>query len=78
MSKKEKEATYNLFGKEYTQSELDALSDEQKGMIQHRDDLLNKINRAEFNLIQLRFGLKAFDDGLVESGIEVVEDEATS
>jgi|TARA_R110002020_G_scaffold166205_1_gene354083 hypothetical protein len=73
MSKKEKEPTYNLFGKEYTQSELDALDDEQKGMIQHRDDLLNKINRAEFNLIQLRFGLKAFDDGLVESGMEVVE-----
>jgi len=73
MSKKEKEPTYNLFGKEYTQSELDALSDDQKGMIQHRDDLLNKINRAEFNLIQLRFGLKAFDDGLVESGMEVVE-----
>jgi len=73
MSKKEKEPTYNLFGKEYTQSELDALNDDQKGMIQHRDDLLNKINRAEFNLIQLRFGLKAFDDGLVESGMEVVE-----
>mgnify|MGYP003648659606 FL=1 len=73
MSKKEKEPTYNLFGKEYTQSDMDALDDEQKGMIQHRDDLLNKINRAEFNLIQLRFGLKAFDDGLVESGMEVIE-----
>ena len=73
MSKKEKEPTYNLFGKEYTQGEIDALSDEQKGMIQHRDDLLNKINRAEFNLIQLRFGLKAFDNGLVESGMEVIE-----
>jgi hypothetical protein len=45
-------------------------------MIQHRDDLLNKISRAEFNLIQLRFGLKAFDDGLVESGMEVIEPDA--
>jgi len=73
MSKTKKEPTYELFGKEYTQAELDKLGDEQKGMIQHRDDLLNKINRAEFNLIQLRFGLKAFDDGLVESGMEVIE-----
>ena len=73
MSKTKKEPTYELFGKEYTQAESDKLGDEQKGMIQHRDDLLNKINRAEFNLIQLRFGLKAFDDGLVESGMEVIE-----
>jgi hypothetical protein len=67
MSKKEKEPTYKLFDKEYTQAELDALSDEQKGMIQHRDDLLIKINRSEFNLIQLQFGLKAFEDGLKAS-----------
>ena len=51
MSKKEKEPTYKLFDKEYTQAELNELSMEQKMMIQHRDDLLNKINRAEFNLI---------------------------
>lgn len=67
MSKKEKEPTYKLFDKEYTQKELDDLSDEQKGMIQHRDDLINKIHRSEFNLIQLQFGLKAFEDGLKES-----------
>jgi len=36
-------------------------------MIQHRDDLMNKIGRAEFNLIQMRFGLKAFEDGLKET-----------
>jgi len=64
MSKKEKEPTYKLFDKEYNQEELNALTDEQKTMIQHRDDLLNKIGRAEFNLIQMRFGLKAFEDGL--------------
>ena len=39
----------------------------QKTMIQHRDDLMNKINRAEFNLVQMRFGLKAFEDGLKET-----------
>jgi hypothetical protein len=67
MSKKEKEPTYKLFEKEYTQDELNELSDEQKTMIQHRDDLMNKINRAEFNLVQMRFGLKAFEDGLKET-----------
>ena len=67
MSKKEKEPTYQLFDKEYTQDELNAFSNEQKTMIQHRDDLINKIGRAEFNLVQMRFGLKAFEDGLKES-----------
>jgi len=67
MSKTEKEPTYKLFDKEYTQDELNAFSNEQKTMIQHRDDLLNKIGRAEFNLVQMRFGLKAFEDGLKES-----------
>ena len=67
MSKKEKEPTYKLFEKEYTQDELNELSDEQKTMIQHRDDLMNKIGRAEFNLVQMRFGLKAFEDGLKET-----------
>jgi len=67
MSKKEKEPTYKLFDKEYNQEELNALTDEQKKMIQHRDDLMNKIGRAEFNLIQMRFGLKAFEDGLKET-----------
>ena len=67
MSKTEKEPTYQLFDKEFTQDELNKLSNEQKTMIQHRDDLLNKIGRAEFNLVQMRFGLKAFEDGLKET-----------
>ena len=67
MSKKEKEPTYKLFDKEYTQDELNELSGEQKAMIQHRDDLINKIGRSEFNLVQMRFGLKAFEDGLKET-----------
>jgi hypothetical protein len=64
MSKKEKEPTYKLFDKEYTQEELDAMTDNQKVMIQHREDLMNKINRANFNLTQMRFGLQAFEDAL--------------
>ena len=36
MPKKEKEPTYKLFDKEYNQEELNALSSEQKAMIQHR------------------------------------------
>ena len=67
MPKIEKEPTYKLFDKEYTQTELNKLSDEQKIMIRHRDDLKNKIGRSEFNLVQMRFGLKAFEDGLKES-----------
>jgi len=67
MSKTEKEPTYQLFDKEFTQDELNKLSNEQKTMIQHRDDLMNKIGRAEFNLVQMRFGLKAFEDGLKET-----------
>ena len=67
MSKTEKEPTYKLFDKEYTQDELNGLSEEQKIMIQHRDDLQNKIGRSEFNLVQMRFGLKAFEDGLKAS-----------
>ena len=67
MPKTQKEPTYQLFDKEYTQDELNKLSNEQKTMIQHRDDLMNKIGRSEFNLVQMRFGLKAFEDGLKES-----------
>ena len=64
MSKKEKEPTYKLFDREYTQEELDAMTDNQKVMIRHREDLMNKINRANFNLTQMRFGLQAFEDAL--------------
>ena len=64
MSKKEKEPTYKLFDREYTQEELDTMTDNQKVMIRHREDLMNKINRANFNLTQMRFGLQAFEDAL--------------
>jgi hypothetical protein len=77
MAKKEKEMpkenTINIFGKEYTQKDLDALSPEQKAFLQHRQDLMNKVERASFNLTQLRIGLKGCEDALIETGMEVVE-----
>jgi len=76
MAKKEKEVPkINIFGKEYTQKDLDALEPEQKAFLQHRQDLLNKIERASFNLTQLRIGLKGCEDALIETGMEVVKEE---
>ena len=61
MAKKEKEKLVNLFDKEYKESDL---SDEQKAMVNHIDDLNRKIAGSEFNLVQLRFGRQAFIDAL--------------
>ena len=69
MAKKKKEPTIDILGKEYTQAQIDGMSPEIKSMLSHRQDLLNKIERANFNLIQMKFGLKAFEDGLKESGL---------
>ena len=76
MAKKEKEKpTVNIFGKEYSQEDLDALTPEQKVFLQHRQDLINKIDRSNFNLTQLRIGLKGCEDALIETGMEVVKEE---
>ena len=61
MAKKEKEKLINIFDKEYKESDL---SDEQKAMVNHIDDLSRKIAASEFNLVQLRFGRQAFVDAL--------------
>ena len=61
MAKKEKEKLINIFDKEYKESDL---SDEQKAMVNHIDDLNRKIAGSEFNLVQLRFGRQAFVDAL--------------
>ena len=45
------------------------MSPEAKSMLQHRQDLINKIERATFNLVQMQFGLRAFEDGLREQGL---------
>jgi len=76
MAKKEKEKpTVNIFGKEYSQEDLDALTPEQKVFLQHRQDLINKIDRSNFNLTQLRIGLKGCEDALKALGMEVVKEE---
>ena len=76
MAKKEKEVPkINIFGKEYTQEDLDALTPEQKTFLQHRQDLMNKVERASFNLTQLRIGLKGCEDALIETGMEVVKEK---
>jgi hypothetical protein len=61
MAEKEKEKLINIFDKEYKESDL---SDEQKAMVNHIDDLNRKIAGSEFNLVQLRFGRQAFVDAL--------------
>ena len=61
MAEKEKEKLINIFDKEYKESDL---SDEQKAMVNHIDDLSRKIAASEFNLVQLRFGRQAFIDAL--------------
>ena len=77
MAKKEKEKpTVNIFGKEYSQEDLDALTPEQKAFLQHRQDLMNKVERASFNLTQLRIGLKGCEDALKALGMEVIEEKA--
>ena len=61
MAEKEKEKSIQIFDKEYKESDL---SDEQKAMVNHIDDLSRKIGASEFNLVQLRFGRQAFLDAL--------------
>ena len=61
MAEKEKEKLITIFDKEYKESDL---SDEQKAMVNHIDDLNRKIAGSEFNLVQLRFGRQAFVDAL--------------
>ena len=76
MAKKEKEKpTVNIFGKEYSQEDLDALTPEQKTVLQHRQDLINKLDRANFNLVQLQIGLRGCEDALKALGMEVIEEK---
>ena len=77
MAKKENEKpTVNIFGKEYSQEDLDALTPEQKTFLQHRQDLINKLDRANFNLVQLQIGLRGCEDALKALGMEVIEEKA--
>ena len=60
-NKKENAAMLNLEGKEY---EINAMSDDQKAMVNHIADLNRKIETSTFNLQQLQFGRQAFIDAL--------------
>ena len=65
MAKKEKEKpVLKIDDKEY---DIESMSDEQKTMINHIADLDRKLQSSEFNLIQLRFGKRAFADALKAS-----------
>jgi len=65
MAKKEKEkSVVKIDDKDY---DIESLSDEQKAMVNHVVDLDRKLQSAEFNLIQLRFGKQAFVDALKAS-----------
>jgi len=59
--------------KEYTE---DQLTDQQKVMINHINDLDRKIRSTEFNLDQLNIGRKAFVDMLTEALNEEPKEEA--
>ena len=65
MAKKEKEKSMmKIDDKDY---DLESLSNEQKAMVNHVVDLDRKLQSAEFNLVQLRFGRQAFVDALKAS-----------
>ena len=58
-NKEKKEPFLSLDDVEYPVSEM---SDEQKAIYSHLNDLERKIQSTEFNLVQMRFGKQAFVD----------------
>ena len=64
MSKKQKENSISINGEDHN---LNDLSDEQKAVINHIQDLDKKITSSQFNLEQLLFGKEAFMNRLNQS-----------
>ena len=65
MAKTQKEQpVLKIDDKEY---DIESMNNEQKAMVNHVADLDRKLQSAEFNLIQLRFGRQAFVDALKAS-----------
>jgi hypothetical protein len=65
MSKKQKEkTTITVNDTEYF---LEDMTDKQKAMINHIQDLTRKIETSQFNLEQLNFGKSAFVNSLSQS-----------
>ena len=65
MAKKQKEKPMvAVNGKEFL---IEDLTDEQKAMLNHINDLDRKIGQSQFNLEQLNFGKNAFVNSLSQS-----------
>ena len=65
MSKKQKEKTpITINNKEFF---IEDMTDEQKAMINHIQDLTRKIESSQFNLEQMTFGKNAFINALSNS-----------
>ena len=65
MSKKQKEKTAITVNNE--EFFIEDMTDEQKAMINHIQDLNRKITTSQFNLEQLNFGKNAFVNALSNS-----------
>jgi len=65
MSKKQKEKTPITINNE--EFFIEDMTDEQKAMINHIQDLTRKIESSQFNLEQLNFGKNAFVNSLSNS-----------
>ena len=65
MSKKQKEKTPITVNNE--EFFIEDMTDEQKAMINHIQDLTRKIESSQFNLEQLNFGKNAFVNSLSNS-----------
>ena len=68
---KKEQPVLKIDDKEY---DIESMNNEQKSMINHIADLDRKLQSAEFNLIQLRFGRQAFVDAL-KASIDKGEDK---
>ena len=81
MAKKQKEQkpVLTFDDKEYV---IEDMTDEQKGILNHINDLQNKMNSMQFNLDQLSVGKDAFiaklREALEEPEAEVVEEEVAA
>ena len=76
MAKKEKEkpAVLTLYEKEYV---IDEMTDDEKMLLNHINDMQSKINTNQFMRDQLEVGKEAFINKLRESlEAELVEEEA--
>ena len=65
MSKKQKEKTPITINNE--EFFIEDMTDEQKAMINHIQDLTRKIESSQFNLEQMNFGKNAFVNSLSNS-----------